>query len=112
MSGSLTIHKHKMVQFTGLLYPRQPAFDNNVRTAMEYLAYSLLGRPVSRFLNEQSFSYYFGELPNLDRFHDDFVSLKNDRFHRAFHVGKAAQQHRQCIGLGRSHGRRDSEAIS
>jgi len=56
---------------------------------MEYLAHSLLARPISRFLNEQSFSYHLGELLNLDRFHDDFVRLQNDRFHRAFHVGEA-----------------------
>src|ERR1017187_6243575 len=69
MASALTIHKRKMVQFTGLLYPCQPVFDDNVRTAMEYLAHSLLARPVSRFLNEQSFSNEFCEPFDFEWFH-------------------------------------------
>src|ERR1700738_3708408 len=103
MSGTLTIDKHKMVQLTGLPNPCQPVLDNKVGTALEYLAHSLLARPVSRFLNEQSFSDEFCEVLDSDGFHADFVRLKNDRFHRAFHVGEAAQQHRQCVRLGVSH---------
>src|ERR1022692_4576600 len=41
MSGTLTINKRKVIQFTGFLYPRQPVLDDNVRTMLEYLAHSL-----------------------------------------------------------------------
>jgi hypothetical protein len=78
---------------------------------MEYLAHSLFARPVVGLLNEQSFSDQFRELLDLDGLHDDFVGLKDDRLHRAFHVREAAQQHRQCGWLGVSHGRDHGEAI-
>ena len=72
MASTVLICKLKMIQFTSLLYPRQPVFDNNVGTAMEYFTHFLLAGPAGRFLNEQSLAYHFGEVLNLDWLHDDF----------------------------------------
>jgi hypothetical protein len=62
----------------GLLYPFQPIFDDDVGTTLKYGAHSLLVRSVSKFLNQQSFSDEFCELPDFDGFHDGLTSDTED----------------------------------
>src|SRR3984885_15007359 len=95
MAGTVLICKLKMIQFASLLYPRQPVFDNNIGTAMEYFTHFLLAGPAGRFLNEQSLAPHFGKALSPDWLHEDFLRLKNDLFHRAFGVGEAAQELRE-----------------
>ena len=49
------------------------------------------------------FSDQFGELPNFEWFHDDFVRLQKNGGHGALHVGVAADQHGHCVRLEMTH---------
>src|ERR1700736_4560251 len=73
MSRALLITKRNAVQVTALSRPRQPVFDDTANAPPQHHAHSLLVQPFSSFAIDNSFSDQFGELPNLEWFHHDFV---------------------------------------
>ena len=93
MSGTLPVAEQNVVELFTLFCLRQPLFDDTGNTAL-YLGHPLLFQLDGRFAVKHLLPDEVRQLPNGERFHDDFIGLEQDRGHGVLHVGVAA--HEQC----------------
>src|ERR1700691_907272 len=112
MSSAFIVAKLEVVEFRTLSYPRQPVFNHNGRTTLQYRGHSFLWRTGSRFTSEQLFVDELCELPGFEWFHDDIVRLQQGSVHSALHVGVAADQQRKGVRLGVAHRGNHRKTIS
>ena len=54
----------------------------------------------------------FGECPDIERFHYNFVRFQKNCSHGALHIGIAADQQRKSCRLGMPHRRNHRKSIS
>src|SRR5438309_3322832 len=76
MSCALVVAERKVVEFAALFRPSQPVCDDIGNGAMQYLGDPLLFQSGNRFAGEHLIVDEFREPSDIERFHDDFVSLQ------------------------------------
>ena len=81
MSGTLPVAEQNVVELFTLFCLRQPLFDDTGNTALQYLGHPLLFQLDGRFAVKHLLPDEVRQLPNGERFHDDFIGLGDNRSH-------------------------------